>query len=65
MMHDSAPVFAAIKLCGFDMTTLSVALPLWARVLIMQAALFADDKLYWMCQRFYDERIRPAIIPRR
>ncbi len=58
-------VFAAIKLFGFDMTTLSVALPTWAIVLIMQAAFFAYDKLYWMCQRFYDERIRPAISPRR
>lgn len=58
-------VFAAIKLFGFDMTTLSVALPIWAIVLIMQAAFFAYDKLYWMCQRFYDERIRPAISPRR
>ena len=57
-------VFAAIKLFGFDMTTLSVARPIWAIVLIMQAAFFAYDKLYWMCQRFYDERIRPAISPR-
>ena len=35
--------FAAIKLFGFDMTTLSVALPIWAIVLIMQAAFFAYD----------------------
>ncbi len=57
--------FAAIRLFGLDMTELSLRLPVWAVILAMQAAFFAYDKLYWVCQRFYDERIRPHISPRR
>lgn len=58
-------IFAAIKLMSFDVTSLDIKLPVWALVLLAQAAFFLYDKLYWMCQRFYDERIRQYISPRR
>lgn len=58
-------VFAAIKLLGLDIASIALPVPVWAAVLILQAVFFAYDKLYWLCQRFYDERIRPSISPRR
>lgn len=58
-------VFAAIKLLGLDIASIALPVPVWAVVLILQAVFFAYDKLYWLCQRFYDERIRPSISPRR
>ena len=58
-------VFAAIKLLGLDIASIALPVPVWAAVLILQAVFFAYDKLYWLCQRFYDERIRPSISRRR
>ncbi len=60
-------VCAAVYAAGFDLATLPLPefLPLWAAVLLLQAAFLAFDLLYWFCQRFYDERVRYAIMPRR
>lgn len=58
-------VLAGIKLFGLDVAGMDIKLPIWAIVLIAQAAFLVYDKLYWICQRIYDERIRPYISPRR
>lgn len=58
-------VFWGIKLFNLDLTDTALTVPAWAVVLLIQVAFFVYDKLYWMCQRIYDERIRSYISPRR
>ncbi len=58
-------VFIGIKLFNLNLADKTLTVPVWAVVLLTQAAFFAYDKLYWMCQRIYDERIRSYISPRR
>ncbi len=58
-------VCVAVYVFHFDLSSLSLPIPLWAVIPLMQPVFLAFDLLYWICQRFYDERIRSAIMPRR
>lgn len=48
----------AATIAGFD-------LPVWALIVILEASFAAFDVLHFICQKFYNERIRPYLVPRR
>lgn len=60
-----AAVLVAIKLFGISLTGIELPVPIPIGVVVLQLVFLAYDLLYWFCQRMYDERIRPAISPRR
>lgn len=62
-----AGVCAAVFLFSYDIKMFAgqLPLPIWLLVPILEAAFVLFDTLYWVCQKFYDERIKAYLIPRR
>lgn len=60
-------VLAAVFLFQFDLAAFARLLPapVWALILALQAGFALYDLLYWICAKFYIERIKSSLIPRR
>ena len=58
-------VLLAVFVMKYDLSALTLPVPLWAVVPLLQIAFLLYDFLYFTCQKFYLAHIRNAVIPRR
>lgn len=69
LAYCNAWIAIALLLCitvfSLDISTGLPALPLWFLILLLEIALFLFDILFSLWQRFYETRLRNAILPRK
>ena len=58
-------VFICISVLGVNILSLLPAIPVWALVLIAEAAFLVFELLFTVIARLYEARIRNIILPRR
>lgn len=58
-------VFVMLEVLGLDLFAMLPAFPIWALILIAEAAFIVFEILFIVVARFYEARIRNLILPRR
>ncbi|HWS29885.1 MAG TPA: hypothetical protein VN512_07160 [Clostridia bacterium] len=62
----AAGALAAFYLLGFNiLENIPLGLPVYAAVLILEAVFVSYAVLFMFCQRFYENRIRDNLLPKR
>ena len=58
-------VFVVMEVLGLPLLAMLPEFPVWALILIMEAAFIAFELLFLFAARFYEAKIRHLILPRR